>query len=66
MLFVIGLLFAYRSQRGRIGERSKANSAKSMCDTNGVEPGKRVWYRMAGVNGRGQSPWSEPTPRPVM
>lgn len=43
-----------------------ATPTKATANTNGVTPGTRAWYRMAGVNGRGQGPWSEPTPRPVM
>ena len=43
-----------------------ATPTKATCDTNGVTPGSRVWYRMAGVNGRGKGPWSLPAARPVM
>ena len=43
-----------------------ATPTKATCDTNGVTPGSRAWYRMAGVNGRGKGPWSEPAARPVM
>jgi hypothetical protein len=43
-----------------------ATPTKATCDTNGVTPGTRAWYRMAGVNARGRGLWSEPTPRPVM
>lgn len=43
-----------------------ATPTKATCNTNGVTPGTRVWYRMAGVNARGRGPFSEPTPRPVM
>ena len=43
-----------------------ATPTKATCDTNGVTPGTRAWYRMAGVNAKGKGPWSEPTPRPVM
>lgn len=39
---------------------------KSTCDTNGVEPGTRAWFRMAAVNAKGRSPWSLPVERPVM
>ncbi len=48
------------------GWETVANPTKATCDTNGVTPGTRVWYRMAGVNGRGRGPWSEPVARPVM
>lgn len=43
-----------------------AEPTKSRVDTNGVTPGTRVWYRMAGVNALGTGPWSEPAARPVM
>jgi hypothetical protein len=43
-----------------------ATPTKATCKTNGVTPGTRVWYRMAGVNANGRGPFSEPTPRPVM
>jgi hypothetical protein len=33
---------------------------------NGAIPGKKCWYRVAGVNRLGQGPWSEPALRPVM
>ena len=36
------------------------------ADVNGAEPGTRHWYRVAGVNGKGQGPWSQPVCRPVM
>ena len=36
------------------------------ADVNGAQPGQRFWYRVAGVNGKGQGPWSEPACRPVM
>ena len=36
------------------------------ADVNGAEAGKRYWYRVAGVNGKGQGPWSEPACRPVI
>ena len=38
----------------------------SRADVNGAEPGKLYWYRVAGVNGKGQGPWSAFVPRPVM
>lgn len=43
-----------------------ATPTKATCNTNGVTPGTRAWYRMAGVNASGRGLWSEPTPRPVM
>lgn len=36
------------------------------AEVNGVEPGQRCWYRVAGVNGKGQGTWSAPVCRPVM
>ena len=36
------------------------------ADVNGAEPGTPCWYRVAGVNGNGQGPWSAPVCRPVM
>jgi len=33
---------------------------------NGVTPGQKYWYRVAGVNRLGQGPWSDPALRPVM
>ena len=36
------------------------------ADVNGAEPGTPYWYRVAGVNGKGQGPWSQPVCRPVM
>lgn len=39
---------------------------KADTDVNGAEAGKRYWYRVAGVNAKGQGPWSEPACRPVM
>ena len=36
------------------------------ADVNGAEAGKRYWYRVCAVNGKGQGPWSEPACRPVM
>ena len=36
------------------------------ADVGGAEPGKKSWFRVSGVNGKGQGPWSEPTSRPVM
>jgi hypothetical protein len=43
-----------------------ATSTKARCETNGVEPGSEMWYRVAGVDSTGQGPWSAPTSRPVM
>jgi hypothetical protein len=43
-----------------------ANPTKATCDTNGVTPGTKVWYRICGVNPKGQGPWSEPAARPLM
>ena len=36
------------------------------ADVIGAEAGKRYWYRVCAVNGKGQGPWSEPACRPVM
>lgn len=43
-----------------------ATSTKARTETDGVEPGKEMWYRVAGVDSEGQGPWSAPTCRPVM
>jgi hypothetical protein len=43
-----------------------ATSTKARCETNGVEPGSEMWYRVAGVDTNGQGPWSAPASRPVM
>ncbi len=43
-----------------------ASPTKSSCETNGIEPGKTYWYRVAGVDAQGQGPWSDPACRPVM
>lgn len=43
-----------------------ATPTRSTCETNGVTPGTRAWYRMAGINARGKGPWSLPVERPVM
>jgi hypothetical protein len=48
------------------GWETVATPTKATCNTNGVTPGTRAWYRVAGVNAKGQGDWSEPTPRPVM
>ena len=48
------------------GWETVATQTKATCDTNGVTPGSRVWYRMAAVNATGRGPWSEPAARPVM
>lgn len=42
------------------------NCTTAAADLDGAEPGKRFWYRVAGVNAKGQGPWSEPSCRPVM
>ena len=42
------------------------NCTKASADVNGAEAGRRFWYRVAGVNAKGQGPWSEPACRPVM
>jgi hypothetical protein len=42
-----------------------ARPRKPACTVD-AEPGKKVWYRIAGINGEGQGPWSDPVPRPVM
>ena len=39
---------------------------KSSCEIEGAEPGKILWFRVAGVNATGAGPWSEPAKRPVM
>jgi hypothetical protein len=33
---------------------------------NGATPGQACWYRVRGINGAGEGPWSEPALRPVM
>jgi hypothetical protein len=33
---------------------------------NGATAGQKMWYRVAGVNAKGQGPWSDPGLRPVM
>ena len=38
----------------------------SRIEVNGADAGKRHWYRVSAVNGKGQGPWSEPASRPVM
>ena len=42
------------------------NCTTASANVNGAQPGQRYWYRVAGVNARGQGPWSEPACRPVM
>lgn len=42
------------------------SSTTAKVDVNGAEPGQCCWYRVAGVNGKGQGPWSAPVCRPVM
>jgi hypothetical protein len=41
-------------------------TTKTSCEIPGGDPGKRCWFRIAGVNAAGQGPWSEPASRPVM
>lgn len=41
-------------------------TTKTHCEIPGAEPGKRCWFRVAGVNPVGQGPWCEPACRPVM
>jgi hypothetical protein len=36
------------------------------ADVNGAQAGELYWYRVAGVNAKGQGPWSLVVPRPVM
>lgn len=43
-----------------------ATPTKPSCTLEGAEPGKKCWFRMAGINPLGQGPWSEPVARPVM
>ena len=43
-----------------------ATCTTASANVNGAQPGQRFWYRVAGVNAKGQSPWSEPVCRPVM
>jgi len=43
-----------------------ATPTKAACTVNGAEPGKKRWYRIAGVGALGQGPWSNPAARPVM
>ena len=43
-----------------------ATSTKARCETEGVEPGTEMWYRVAAADSDGQGPWSAPTCRPVM
>lgn len=48
------------------GWETIATPTKAIANTNGVTPGTRAWYRVAGINAKGLGAWSEPTPRPVM
>jgi hypothetical protein len=62
---------AYVVQRSPdpITEASWANQGtvtEAKFEGNGVVPGQKYWYRVAGVNRLGQGPWSEPALRPVM
>ena len=43
-----------------------ATCTAARISVNGADAGKRHWYRVSAVNGRGQGPWSEPACRPVM
>lgn len=43
-----------------------ATPTRADCETDGCQPGKQSWFRAAGVNPKGQGPYSEPAPRPVM
>ncbi len=43
-----------------------ATPTKPSCTVDGAVPGKKCWFRMAGVNALGQRPWSDPVARPVM
>lgn len=43
-----------------------ATSTKARCETDGVDPGTVMWYRVAAVDSTGQGPWSAPACRPVM
>lgn len=38
----------------------------SHADVNGAQAGQLYWYRVAGLNAKGQGPWSLAVPRPVM
>lgn len=46
--------------------KTVATPTRSSCETNGIDPGKVYWYRVAGVNPVGQGPWSAPACREVM
>lgn len=48
------------------GWEEVARSSKPTCTAEGAEPGKKTWFRMAGMNALGQGPWCEPVARPVM
>jgi hypothetical protein len=48
------------------GWEQLATPTKSSCTVDGAEPGKKHWFRIAGVNTIGQGPWSDPVCRPVM
>ncbi len=48
------------------GWEEVARPRKPSCIVNGAQPGKKSWFRVAGVNGQGQGPWSDPVARPVM
>ena len=48
------------------GWEEVARPRKPSCTVDGAQPGKKSWFRVAGVNGQGQDPWSDPVARPVM
>lgn len=48
------------------GWRQVAAPTKASCEVDGAEPGKPCWFRVAGVNPLGMSPWSSPARRQVM
>ena len=48
------------------GWKTVATPTKSSCETDGIDPGKVYWYRVAGVNPVGAGPWSAPACREVM
>ena len=41
-------------------------STRTIFRANGAVAGQKYWYRVAGFNATGQSPWSMPSERPVM
>jgi len=42
------------------------SATRSSCELDGAQPGKRCWFRVAGISSTGQGPWSHPASRPVM